>query len=185
MKTLYFITSNKGKLHETKTLLEPLGYSIVQKNVGYPEIQAENLEEVARFGVEYLQQLLDHPFILEDAGLFIDILQGFPGVYSSYIYFTIGLDGILSLLQDIKDSQRRAVFKSVFAYGEPSGEIQLFVGECLGKIARVKKGKGGFGYDPIFIPDHEHETFAEMDTKKKNSFSHRGKSLQKLKEYLE
>jgi XTP/dITP diphosphohydrolase len=184
MKPLYFITSNKGKLHETKTELEPLGYSVIQKNIGYPEIQSEHLEDVARYGVEHLQQQLDHPFILEDAGLFIDALQGFPGVYSSYVYYTIGLDGILTLLKKSKDADRAALFKSVFAYGEPSGEMQLFIGTCQGHIAREKKGSKGFGYDPIFIPNNEQLTFAEMDTKKKNTYSHRGKSLIKLKKFL-
>jgi XTP/dITP diphosphohydrolase len=185
MKTIYFITSNEGKLHETKSKLEPLGYSIIQKNIGYPEIQAESLEEVARYGVQHLQDKLNHPFILEDAGLFINNLGGFPGVYSSYVYFTIGLDGILSLLQNVEESNRDAVFRSVFAYGEPSGKMELFIGECTGKITKNKRGTEGFGYDPIFIPDNEKITFAEMDTKTKNSYSHRGKSLEKLTDFFD
>ena len=184
MKTLYFITSNKGKLHEAQTELEALGYDVIQKNIGYPEIQADHLEDVARFGVDHVHQQVDHPFILEDAGLFIDALEGFPGVYSSYVYFTIGLDGILRLLKRMDTTKRTATFKSVFAYGDPSGTMELFIGSCNGRITTEKKGTHGFGYDPIFIPDDENMTFAEMDTKKKNSFSHRGKSLEKLKIFL-
>lgn len=185
MKTLYFITSNMGKLHEAKTKLAPLGYKVIQKDLGYPEIQAETLQEVAHFGVKHIQKRLDHPFILEDAGLFIDKLHGFPGVYSSYVYFTIGLQGILSLLKGVPEKKRTAVFKSVFAYAAPQGEESLFTGQCLGQISMRLRGKKGFGYDPLFIPSSAQKTFAEMDTKEKNLYSHRGKSLEKLALYLE
>jgi XTP/dITP diphosphohydrolase len=183
MKTIYFITGNKGKVHEATEKFYPLGFKIVQKNLGYPEIQTETLEEVARYGVTHIQQQqITHPFILEDAGLFIDVLQGFPGVYSSYVYFTIGLDGIIQLLKD--EHNRSAIFRSVFVYAEPSGEPQIFIGECRGMIAKEKKGTKGFGYDPIFIPEGSIKTFAEMETTEKNKLSHRGQSLEKLYQYL-
>jgi len=183
MSTLYFITSNKGKVHETVEKFSPLGIKVKQKNLGYPEIQTDHLEDVAKYGVTHIQkQGIDRPFILEDAGLFIDGLMGFPGVYSSYVYHTIGLNGILSLLDGIP--KRSAVFKSVFAYGEPSGEPSLFIGTCMGEITMVKKGSKGFGYDPIFSPDGSDKTFAQMDTKMKNQVSHRGKSLEQLYEFL-
>ena len=183
MSTLYFITSNKGKVHETVEKFAPLGIRVEQKNLGYPEIQTDGLEDVAKYGVTHIQkQGINHPFILEDAGLFIDDLEGFPGVYSSYVYHTIGLDGILSLLDGV--SKRTAVFKSVFAYARPSGEPSLFIGLCKGEITMGKKGSKGFGYDPIFIPNGEDKTFAQMDTKEKNQFSHRGKSLEQLYEFL-
>jgi len=184
MKKIFFITGNGGKVHEAKTKLHPLGYTIIQKNLGYPEIQTDSLEEVARFGVKHIQKKIDSPFILEDAGLFINALQGFPGVYSSYVYHTIGLDGILSLLKDKKNDYRSAVFRSVFAYAEPDGDPLLFVGECNGIISTEKKGEKGFGYDPIFMPLSSDRTFAEMDTEEKNGFSHRGKSIEKLIRFL-
>ena len=86
MKILYFITGNKGKLAEAKKKLSVVNLKIVQKNLGYPEIQADNLEEVVSFGAKYIQERFNHPFIIEDAGLFIKQLNGFPGVYSSYVY---------------------------------------------------------------------------------------------------
>ncbi len=184
MKKIFFITSNNGKVHEAIKKLHPLGYDIIQKNIGYPEIQTDSLEKVARFGVHHVQDLVDHPFILEDAGLFIDALHGFPGVYSSYVYHTIGLDGILSLLNERKHTHRSAVFRSVFAYADPNGDPWLFLGECKGIISNKKKGEKGFGYDPIFIPSSSERTFAEMDTEEKNGFSHRGKSLGKLVDFL-
>ena len=185
MKTLYFITSNNGKVHEATEKLKPFDYNIIQKNYGYPEIQTETLEEVAQFGVKHFHQKnIDHPFILEDAGLFIDGLKGFPGVYSSYVYFTIGLDGILELMKNVIDEKRTAQFRSVFAYGTPQGDIQLFIGSCQGIITREKQGSKGFGYDPIFKPNSFDKTFAEIETNEKNRISHRAKSLEKLVTFL-
>jgi XTP/dITP diphosphohydrolase len=185
MKTLYFITSNMGKVHEATEKLKPYGYKIIQKNCGYPEIQTETLEEVARFGITYLQNTsIDHSFILEDAGVFIDALHGFPGVYSSYVYHTISLNGILTLLEHVPEEKRCAQFKSVFAYGTPQGDMHVFIGTCKGKITLQQKGSKGFGYDPIFQPDGFTKTFAEMSTEQKNMVSHRAKSLEKLVEFL-
>jgi len=183
MKTLYFITGNKGKIHEATEKFRPLGINIKQKNMGYPEIQTDKLEEVAAYGVNHIQrQGIDHPFILEDAGIFIDILHGFPGVYSAYVYHSIGLQGIIDLLANSDDCS--AVFRSVFAYAEPKGDAHFFIGECTGKIIKQEKGTQGFGYDPIFIPKGSDKTFAQMNTSEKNLFSHRGKSLEKLYNFL-
>jgi XTP/dITP diphosphohydrolase len=184
MKTIYFITGNKGKLEEAKQKFSTVGINVVQKNLGYPEIQAETLEDVARFGVEHVQKKFKQPFILEDAGLFIDALGGFPGVYSSYVFYTVGLKGILKLLEGMNETKRGALFRSVFAYSEPGEKTKLFIGECQGKLAFEERGTNGFGYDPIFSPNGETRTFAEMETEEKNSFSHRGKSLDKLIDFL-
>ena len=183
MKKIYFITGNKGKVHEAIEKFKPLKYSIIQKNLGYPEIQTDSLEKVAIYGVNHIQKEgITHPFILEDAGIFIEYLKGFPGVYSSYVYFTIGLDGILSLLQET--SNRNARFRSVIAYAEPTGDPELFIGECDGLITTEKKGTKGFGYDPIFQPLGSSKTFAQMKTEEKNHYSHRGKSLEQLYQFL-
>jgi XTP/dITP diphosphohydrolase len=185
MKTIYFITSNKGKVHEATSKLKPYGYTIVQKDYGYPEIQTDALENVARYGVEQIKKNgIDHPFILEDAGIFIEALKGFPGVYSSYVYYTIGVDGILQLMNGVQNEKRIAQFRSVFAYGTPEGRMELFVGNCSGFISLEKRGIKGFGYDPIFIPKGFETTFAEMSTINKNKVSHRGKSLEKLVTFL-
>ncbi len=184
MKALYFVTSNKGKLHEAQERFSSLGITIVQKDIGYPELQATTLEEVARFGVTNVQQQLTHPFILEDAGIFIHALHGFPGVYSSYVYHTIGLQGILRLLKGVPEKKRGATFRSVFAYAAPHAQPHFFTGECQGSIAMDEQGNEGFGYDPIFIPQGDTRTFAQMDTREKNQFSHRGKSLEKLLDFF-
>jgi len=184
MKTLYFITSNEGKLKEAKAKLLDVDIEVVQKNLGYPEIQANVLEDVAYFGVKYIQEKFNHPFILEDAGLFIDGLDGFPGVYSAYVFYTVGCSGILKLLDGVDTNKRKACFRSVFAYGAPGKKPKFFIGECNGRISNREQGAHGFGYDPIFIPNGDTRTFAQMDTEEKNRFSHRGKSLEKLMEFF-
>jgi len=182
MKTLYFITSNKGKALEAKTKFSEINVKIIQKNLGYPEIQADSLEEVALFGVEDVKKRFDQPFFLEDAGLFIDALGGFPGVYSAYVFYRIGCDGVLKLMDNV--DEKKACFRSVIAYGEPGKKPRLFVGECFGTLSKKALGNHGFGYDPIFIPDGETRTFGQMDTEEKNRFSHRGKSLEKLMDFF-
>ncbi len=179
---IYFITGNKGKFSEVKEKLKNINVEVIQKNLGYPELQGDSLEEVVKYGVKYLAKKVDYPFIIEDAGLFIDELKGFPGVYSKYVYFTIGCKGILKLLEG--NNKRTSVFRSVYGFFEINTKPHFFTGECYGTIANNERGKGGFGYDPIFIPNGEIRTYAEMSIIEKNSFSHRGKALDKLIEYL-
>jgi XTP/dITP diphosphohydrolase len=178
VKTLYFITSNKGKVREATEKLRPLGFSVIQKDLGYPEVQAEGLEDVALQGIEHVKISFNEPFMLEDAGLFIDTLHGFPGVYSKYVFFTIGLSGILRLLE--MEKNRVAIFRSVYAYHEPGRKPIIAVGECQGTISTEQRGKNGFGYDPIFIPADAKKTFGEMTLPEKNIFSHRAKALENL-----
>ena len=185
MNTVWFITSNRGKFQEASQKLAGSKIAVVQKNLGYPEIQADSLEDVARFGVECLQDKVDQPFFLEDAGLFIESLHGFPGVYSSYVYHTIGLQGILSLFKEKPKTNRKACFRSVIAYKEPEQSPRFFIGECSGRITSEERGSHGFGYDPLFIPQGDTRTFAEMPTEEKNQYSHRGRSLSQLAFFLQ
>ena len=184
MKTVYFITGNKGKFSEAKKKFSELKIKIIQNDLGYPEIQADSLEEVALFGAEHIQKRFDKSFFLEDAGLFINGLDGFPGVYSAYIFYKIGCSGILKLMNELEDENRKACFRSAVAFGKRDKKPLLFIGESYGTISKKPLGKHGFGYDPIFIPNDETKTFAQMDTKEKNQFSHRGKSLEKLIDFF-
>ena len=185
MKTIYFITSNKGKYSEAKEKLRNLNITLVQHNIGYPEIQADCLEDVIHFGVEHIQKNFHKPFIIEDAGLFIDSLDGFPGVYSAYVYHTIGCKGILRLLKDANDKKRTAHFESVYAFKDPDdNDAFIFRGICPGKISSCMLGISGFGYDPIFVPTGNTKTFAQMSLKEKNSYSHRGKAIDQLIDFF-
>ena len=180
-----FITGNEGKVKEVTQYMKSFGYIVTQQNLGYPELQAETLEEVVEYGLNHLHDKVRESFIIEDAGLFINGLQGFPGVYSKYVYYTIGLDGILQLCETLQEKKRQAVFRSVYGYRDINGQIHLFKGECPGSITKEKHGCHGFGYDPIFVPTGASKTFAEMSTEEKNQYSHRGKALQKLCNFLE
>ncbi|WP_297464690.1 XTP/dITP diphosphatase [Thermococcus sp.] len=177
---LAFVTSNPGKIEEARKYLEPLGVEVYQLRFPYPEIQADTLEEVAEYGAKWLAERVDSPFFLDDSGLFINALRGFPGVYSAYVYKTLGIDGILKLLEGVDD--RSAYFKSVVAYWD--GELHLFTGRVGGRITTEPRGKGGFGFDPIFVPSGFDRTFAEMTTEEKNEISHRGKALKAFAEWL-
>ncbi|MBU7023189.1 MAG: XTP/dITP diphosphatase [Theionarchaea archaeon] len=173
---LYFITSNKHKFQEMKKLTD---IPITQKDLSYPELQADTLQEVAEYGINYCYARLMNPCFVEDSGLFCDALSGFPGPYSNYVYRTIGCEGILRLVS----RNRNAHFASVIAYHDGS-RVNLFMGEVAGTLAETMKGEKGFGFDPIFIPDGETRTFAEMETEEKNLYSHRGKAFTAFMSYL-
>ncbi len=174
---VHFVTSNKHKVAEIQKMTSML---IEQKNLNYPEIQADTLESVAEFGIEFCYVTLGEPCFIEDSGLFVDALSGFPGVYSNYVYRTLGCEGILALL----GKKRKATFKSVIAFKDERGTT-LFSGEVKGEIAKALKGEKGFGFDPIFIPEGEEKTFAQMDPEEKNLYSHRARAFRTFVKHLD
>ena len=174
---IYFVTSNKGKHAEARAIFGDL----VQKDIGYTEIQADTLEEVAAYGIKEVAARLDRPAMIEDAGLFVEALKGFPGGYSAYAQKTIGNAGILRLMDGIEC--RDAYFKSVVAYAEPGQEPVMFKGEVHGQIGFEERGGKGFGYDPIFYVGGT--SLGEMEIEEKNRISHRAASINALKDWLE
>ena len=176
---LYVVTENIGKLKEIRSLLSTIDVEPV--NIPKIEIQADKLEDVALYSAISAYLMLGKPLIVEDAGLFIKRLNGFPGVYSSFVFKTIGVNGILKLMRGVKD--RRAYFKSVVAYADDV-EVKLFSGIVYGVITEKPRGNGGFGFDPIFVPEGYNKTFAEMSIEEKNKVSHRGIALGRFKEWL-
>jgi XTP/dITP diphosphohydrolase len=177
-----FVTGNKGKLHEAQTALAPLGHEVVPADLHPVEIQGETLEEISRAKCEVLAGRLAPPYFVDDGGLFVDALHGFPGVFSAHALKKIGPGGILKLLKDAMD--RRAHFACVVTYAD-GGALRSFAGRCDGAIAHAPRSKGhGFGFDPIFIPDGHQETFGELSAEVKNEISHRGKALAQLVEHL-
>jgi XTP/dITP diphosphohydrolase len=186
LNKIYFITSNKHKFLEVKDIAEKYDFHIEQLPGEKLEIQSNNLLDIARTAALYAYLRLGKPVLVEDAGLFIEKLNGFPGPYSSYVYKTLGLDGVLKLLEGIED--RRACFRSasVLVY-EPY--IISAIGEVCGTIIEEPRGSRGFGFDPIFIPEGSNKTFAEMNVEEKNRYSHRAKAVDKvfktLKEHLQ
>lgn len=178
---IYVITGNKAKFLEMAFVLEQGGIKAIQLNVKKLEVQSKSIEEIAQVAAENLPSL-DAPAVVEDAGLFIEALNGFPGPFSHYVYETIGCKGLLKLMQGVEN--RAASFRSAIALRLPSGEIQLFTGEARGFIAHEERGSGGFGFDPIFQPEGHSRTFAEMSFEEKSLFSHRGAATRKLLSWL-
>lgn len=174
------VTGNRHKFQEAKHVLAEFHVNLIQVDVERLEIQADDLEEVARFSAENAAHLLGGPLIVEDAGLFIHYLKGFPGPYSSYVLRKIDLEGVLRLMEGAPN--RGAYFKSTVAFCEAAGRpAMVLTGIAEGRISEEKRGEVGFGYDPIFIPSEgDGRTFAEMSPLEKNRLSHRGKALRKF-----
>jgi len=182
-ETIYFITGNNSKFNEIQKLFqkEDLSYELKQNTIKTTEVQASSIKEVALFKLNSVRGKMNNSFFIEDAGFFVDTpLNGFPGVYSKYVLNTIGNKGILNLIKDYSDT--KAHFKAVIAlYFQPLNETLIFEGVVEGKIAKNIRGRGGFGFDPIFIPkEFPNRTFAELTIEEKNLISHRGKAWRKL-----
>lgn len=182
MSKILFVTGNKHKVHELQELSKNIQMEIEQIDYDYPEIQASDLEDVALEGAKHCAALLDKSIIVEDAGIFISALNGFPGPYSRYVFDKIGNEGILKLMQGA--ANREAVFKSVVGYCKPGDDPISFTGTVKGELIREVRGEHGFGYDPIFVPDGESKTFAEMSTEEKNQYSHRKNAFEKFVEWV-
>jgi len=143
------------------------------------EIQSDSLEEIALFSAKQAFSQLHQPLFTEDTGLFVQALNGFPGPYASFVFKTIGYEGILKLLKGI--SNRTAFFKTAIALMISEYEFATVLAEVQGKIAIKPKGSNGWGYDPIFIPTGgDGRTYGQMDISEKNLLSHRFKALSLL-----
>jgi len=151
------------------------GYELERIKTTYPEIQAETLEETIVPGLEWLMERYHKPLMIDDSGLFIDAIKGFPGVYSSYVFKTVGCDGILRLMQDVKD--RGARFECCIGFLKPGSKPNVSKGVAKGTISTKKAGSGGFGYDPIFVPEGYSKTYAQFEIAEKNKMSHRGRAI--------
>ncbi|HIE15127.1 TPA: XTP/dITP diphosphatase [Candidatus Bathyarchaeota archaeon] len=175
-RTIFLATRNINKFEEARRVLANYNIATAMLKLETLEIQSNNLEEIAKFRAIDAVKKSNLPIIVEDAGLFVRALNGFPGPYSSYVYQTIGKEGILKLLEKVRD--RRAYFKSVVAFSEPGKTVKIFSGIVEGVIVEEPKGSSGFGFDPIFKPlNGDGRTFAEMSVEEKSSLSHRSQAL--------
>ncbi len=171
---LSLVTSNKHKHEEIFSYLNSKHIEIKWVQMSYEEIQADDNETISIDSCKKLTNKIRQPFFLEDTGLYIANLNGFPGPYSSYVQNTIGNENILKMASDSK-----AYFKTVITLYWRKNFYQ-FSGMLNGKISSKISGNLGFGYDPIFIPDNSNKTLGEMTTDEKNKISHRFLALKKL-----
>lgn len=177
-----FASSNLHKFTEIKEIFkQKTSVKLDHLNISLIEIQSASLEEVAAFSLnECVRNTNKDLTFVEDSGLFIDCLNGFPGPYSAFTLNTIGLNGILNLLNSAPN--RKAIFQSSIAL-RFQNQTKIFTGQVNGKIS-TQISDFGWGYDPIFIPDSDGKrTFGELGDKK-NEISHRFIAAGKLIEFL-
>ncbi|MBI2656357.1 RdgB/HAM1 family non-canonical purine NTP pyrophosphatase [Candidatus Woesearchaeota archaeon] len=175
-----FVTSNKNKVKEFRQILEP-EIKVNHIEMAYPEMRSDNPEEIARHSAQMLANKLKKAVVVEDSGLFIRALNDFPGTCSAYFHKRIGLQGIIKLMEDIKN--RQCTYKSSVAYCEPKKQPVSFLGEEKGTVAESARGDFGFGHDPIFIPEGSKKTYGEIENCVELK-KFRRKAVLKLREYL-
>jgi XTP/dITP diphosphohydrolase len=201
---LRYVTTNEGKVREAESYLGADG--VAQLDFDYTEIQADELDPIAARGAREAYRHAGEPVLVDDAGLFVEAVDGFPGPYSSYVEDTLGIERVWRLVRE--EETDRAAFRCVLAYCDGEGfeaspdpvdrddriaaaaaggdeeagplPVKLFEGYVPGRIV-APRGEGGFGYDPIF--EHDGQTMAEMTTEEKNAISHRGRALAKFAEW--
>ncbi|MEM2081263.1 MAG: XTP/dITP diphosphatase [Candidatus Bathyarchaeia archaeon] len=184
-KVIFFATNNINKFDEVRSILAEYNISVGMLRVKALEIQSNSLNEIAQTSAQDAFKHCHLPLIVEDAGLFVEALRGFPGPYAAYVYQTIGNEGLLKLMENVEN--RKAMFQSAIAYCDNEASAPLvFEGKVDGNITRevrVGNGKSGFGFDPIFQPMGSAKTFAEMTLEEKNGFSHRARAIRNFAEW--
>lgn len=178
---LKVITSNPGKVKEYQESFDHLGIEISHQQIHYDEVQSSDLEEVVQKGMNEIKRKGVSDFIIDDSGLFIDGLNGFPGVWSAYAQKTIGNKGILKLMDGVQN--RSARFKCCIGCNIHGNDVMV-TGICEGVILDRECGNEGFGFDPVFSHDGS-ISFAEMPTDMKNTISHRGNAVRLLMPKIE
>jgi len=181
-RILFLATSNLHKFKEAAAILAQFQIRVLRVKSPKVEIQSDDIVEIASFASDELSRRRSGVVAVEDSGLFVDPLKGFPGPFSSYAYHAIGPSGILRLLGT--SSRRRARFRAAVAVSRSGHTLRTFTGEVQGRIAHSKRGDNGFGFDPIFIPTGGLRTFGEMSVAEKNMQSHRQKAFRQLGMWL-
>lgn len=186
---LIFATNNRHKLEEVQAVLGAQYTLVTPGDLGVTEDIPEEqptLEGNALQKAHYLYDRTGENCFADDTGLEVEALGGAPGVYSAR-YAGEGknfADNMALLLKNMETAaNRRARFRTVIAL-ILDGKEYLFEGVVSGKIITAGRGTGGFGYDPVFVPDGYDTTFAEMTAEEKNKISHRGRAVAKLVEFL-
>ena len=174
-----FVSRNPGKVREIRRVLAPFGVRLTWARRELPEPQAKTLAEVVVAKLSAVRDLSGY-VLVEDSGLFIPSLNGFPGVYSAHFLETWGFGPMFELL---RTRSRGAYFQTVAGLRKGS-KTWTFSGEVRGAIAPRARGHGGFGYDPIFIPRGWDRTFAQVPPDEKNAISHRARAARKVGEFL-
>jgi XTP/dITP diphosphohydrolase len=189
---LLLATSNPGKVREMRRLLAGVPVDVITPadlslDLEVDEDGATYAENAARKARAYAEAA-GLVALADDSGLEVDALAGRPGLHSAR-YGAPGLDDadrtalLLTELRTIPDGRRTARYRAVVAVAWPGGRVEYFCGSQEGTIARETRGKGGFGYDPIFVT-RDGRTAAELDEQEKDAVSHRGQAMRAAVEFL-
>jgi non-canonical purine NTP pyrophosphatase (RdgB/HAM1 family) len=174
---IYFITGSKGKFEEVKEIIP----EILQKDIDLPEIQEIDAKKIITYKLQEALRHVKSSCIVEDTSLYITSLNGLPGPLIKWFMKTVGIEGLFSIVANVKN--KSAVAKTIIGYAKDSKSIIFFEGEVKGKIVKPR-GNKGFGWDPIFQPDGSKKTFGEMEFEEKMAFSMRKIAILKLKKVL-
>jgi len=193
MKKLVIATHNRNKFKEMSEALMGIGWEVLPafEFAGVPDVVEDGatLEENSLKKATIISQFTGLPALADDTGLFVEALDGRPGIYAARF---AGIDctyednvrKLLEVMKGTPEGKRSAVFRTVITIVGPEMEVQQVVGEVEGVITAEARGKGGFGYDPVFLPAGQSRVFAEMSLEEKNKISHRGLAVQKAKHLL-
>ncbi len=193
MSELILATNNKNKIREMKQKLSEFGIEVMSQSEAGIDIDVEETgttcKENAALKAEAIYNLLKKPVIADDSGLYIDYLDGAPGIYSHRFAGENATDLdriniVLDRLHDAPEEKRTARFKCCICYIDKTGEKHFFEGVAEGIIGHDPCGKNGFGFDPIFHYEGDTRSFAEYSPEEKNAVSHRGQAVTKLEEYI-
>jgi XTP/dITP diphosphohydrolase len=190
---LLLATRNPGKLRELRRILADLGPAARIEVLGLADVDPypEAPETGATFAENALAKARDAvaatglASVADDSGLTVDALNGMPGVLSARWAGRHGddlanLELVLGQVADVPDERRGAAFVCSAALVAPDGAATVTHGEWRGRLVRAPRGSGGFGYDPIFVPDGEERTSAELSAAEKDAASHRGRAFRAL-----
>jgi XTP/dITP diphosphohydrolase len=180
MANVTFITGNQGK---ADFLAKFLGFPVDHRKVELEEIQSLDFKQIAEHKVRAAYQIVNNPVLVEDMGLCFKALGRLPGAFTKWFYDEIGLEKMCRLLDSYGDKAGSAQICFAYFDGE---HLEFFEGKLSGTIADHPKGSGGFGFDPIFIPDGQEKTLAEMDDEETAKYSLRTTQIfPQLKEFLQ
>lgn len=188
---LVIASHNAGKLREIAELLTPFGVTVssaAEHGLDEPEETESTFAGNARIKAHFAARGSGLPALSDDSGISVEALDGAPGVYTADWAetetgrdFVMAMTKVWTLLEEKgAPAPRRAAFNCTLCLAWPDGQDEIFEGRVEGQVVWPMRGERGFGFDPVFLPDRENETFGEMDPAKKNAMSHRNVAFEKL-----
>jgi non-canonical purine NTP pyrophosphatase (RdgB/HAM1 family) len=177
MDKICFVSGNENKYKEVEEILD---VNLDYANIDIEEIQSEDIYKIIKEKAKSAYNILKKPVVVEDVGLYLECLNRFPGPFIKFLISSIGAKGISDLVRNY--NEKTTVVRCVVCFFDGK-EFKFFTGDVIGKIVSPI-GKEGFGFDPIFKPNHSKKTFAQMKKEEKNTISHRAIAWKKFKDFL-